>query len=216
MDVEGRRRIAQLIRQCAYEACSTKTILPGDAPFIAPVVELYAARRSACWQESSHASRHSSSVNHSDSATCGGGSRPSPSVTSILTVLESRMAATTQYVAEQTLRACRPFIESGEGIPVFSGLWFKVAFGRSRRAMRQPFSPDLRQRIAQAVEQGGTVRAVAARFGVSVSAAVRFGQRARADVDLAPSPPGCVSGCKPSPISRCGAWRPRSAGAGQR
>ena len=56
--------------------------------------------------------------------------------------------------------------------------------------MRQPFSLDLRQRIAAAVEQGSTVRAVAARFGVSVSTAVRLGQKARAGLDLAPGKPG--------------------------
>ena len=56
--------------------------------------------------------------------------------------------------------------------------------------MRQPFSLDLRQRIAEAVEQGGTVRAVATRFGVSVSTAVRLGQKARAELDLAPGKPG--------------------------
>ena len=43
--------------------------------------------------------------------------------------------------------------------------------------MRQPFSLDLRQRIAEAVKQGGTVRAVADPFGVSVSTAVRLGQK---------------------------------------
>ena len=56
--------------------------------------------------------------------------------------------------------------------------------------MRQPLSLDLRERIATAVKDGGTVRAVAARFGVSVSSAVRFGQKARADLDLAPGKPG--------------------------
>ena len=56
--------------------------------------------------------------------------------------------------------------------------------------MRQPLSLDLRQRIAAAVKAGGTVRAVAARFGVSVATAVRLGQKARADLDLSPGKPG--------------------------
>lgn len=53
-----------------------------------------------------------------------------------------------------------------------------------------PLSLDLRQRVAWAVKEGGTVRAVAARFGVSVATAVRLGQKARADRDLAPGKPG--------------------------
>ena len=60
--------------------------------------------------------------------------------------------------------------------------------------MQQPLSLDLRRRIAKAVEEGGTVRAVAARFGVSVATAVRLGQKARAGLDLAPRKlggPGC-------------------------
>ena len=56
--------------------------------------------------------------------------------------------------------------------------------------MHQPLSLDLRRRIAQAVKEGGTVRAVAARFSVSVATAVRLGQKARADLDLAPGKPG--------------------------
>ena len=56
--------------------------------------------------------------------------------------------------------------------------------------MRQPLSLDLRQRIARAVKDGGTVRAVAARFSVSIATAVRLGQKARADLDLAPGKPG--------------------------
>lgn len=58
--------------------------------------------------------------------------------------------------------------------------------------MQQPFWLDLRQRIAHAVKEGGTVRAVAARFGVSVATAVRLGQKARAGGDLAPGKPGGV------------------------
>lgn len=56
--------------------------------------------------------------------------------------------------------------------------------------MPQPLSLDLRHRIAAGVEGGGTVRAVAARFGVSVATAVRLGQKARAGLDLTPRKPG--------------------------
>jgi putative transposase len=50
----------------------------------------------------------------------------------------------------------------------------------------QALSLDLRRRVGKAVVNGGAVRAVAARFGVSVSTAVRMGQKTRAGLDLAP------------------------------
>jgi len=46
--------------------------------------------------------------------------------------------------------------------------------------MVAPLSMDLRHRIAVALAEGETVRAVATRFGVSVASAVRIGQRHRA------------------------------------
>ncbi len=56
--------------------------------------------------------------------------------------------------------------------------------------MPSSLSLDLRRRIAAAVVAGETVRAAAARFGVSPSTAVRLGQRARAGQDLAARPRG--------------------------
>ncbi len=56
--------------------------------------------------------------------------------------------------------------------------------------MPSSLSLDLRRRIAAAVAAGETVRAAAARFGVSPSTAVRLGQRARAGQDLAARPRG--------------------------
>jgi transposase len=52
--------------------------------------------------------------------------------------------------------------------------------------MPKALSLDLRTRIAAAVVKGGTVRAVAERFGVSAATAVRLGQRARAGEGLEP------------------------------
>ncbi len=56
--------------------------------------------------------------------------------------------------------------------------------------MPSSLSLDLRSRIASAVAAGETVRAVAARFGVSAATAVRLGQKARAGQDLAARPRG--------------------------
>ena len=56
--------------------------------------------------------------------------------------------------------------------------------------MPSSLSLDLRRRVAAAVVAGETVRAAAARFGVSPSTAVRLGQRARAGQGLAASPRG--------------------------
>lgn len=46
--------------------------------------------------------------------------------------------------------------------------------------MIAPLSIDLPMRVAAALEEGGTVRSAAKRFGVSVASAVRIGQRQRA------------------------------------
>jgi transposase len=48
------------------------------------------------------------------------------------------------------------------------------------QSMVAPLSVDLRMRVAAALEEGETVRSAARRFGVSVSSAVRIGQRQRA------------------------------------
>ena len=45
--------------------------------------------------------------------------------------------------------------------------------------MVAPLSIDLRTRVATALAGGGTVRAAARRFGISVASAVRIGQRQR-------------------------------------
>ena len=49
-----------------------------------------------------------------------------------------------------------------------------------------PLSMDIRMRVAEALEDGETVRAAAKRFGVSVASAVRIGQRQRAGRGQAP------------------------------
>ncbi len=56
--------------------------------------------------------------------------------------------------------------------------------------MHPPLSLDLRERIAAALHEGATVRAAADRFGVSVSSAVRLGQRMRSGRGLAPAKAG--------------------------
>ena len=56
--------------------------------------------------------------------------------------------------------------------------------------MPKALSLDLRTRIAAAVAQGEPVRAVAARFQVSASSAVRLGQKLRAGAGLAPAKRG--------------------------
>lgn len=47
--------------------------------------------------------------------------------------------------------------------------------------MPAPYSGDLRQRVAAAVAQGASARSAAGRFGVSVSTAIRWAQRWRAE-----------------------------------
>jgi transposase len=46
--------------------------------------------------------------------------------------------------------------------------------------MARPYSLDLRERVVEAVADGQTCRAVAARFGVSVASVVKWSQRFRA------------------------------------
>jgi transposase len=47
--------------------------------------------------------------------------------------------------------------------------------------MPAPYSGDLRDRVAAAVAAGASVRATAGRFGVSISTAIRWAQRLRAE-----------------------------------
>jgi transposase len=68
--------------------------------------------------------------------------------------------------------------------------------------MGKALSLDLRIRVASAVAQGEPVRAVAARFQVSASSAVRLGQKLRSGAGLAPAKRG---GPRPSPITAAAA-----------
>lgn len=56
--------------------------------------------------------------------------------------------------------------------------------------MAKALSIDLRRRIVDAVEAGASCRAAAARFGVSVSSAIRFVARARTRGNLKPDKRG--------------------------
>lgn len=56
--------------------------------------------------------------------------------------------------------------------------------------MTAPLSNDLRERVVRAVEGGESCRAVAARFGVAVSSAVKWSQRHRATGSVAPAKMG--------------------------
>jgi transposase len=56
--------------------------------------------------------------------------------------------------------------------------------------MAKALSVDLRRRVVDAVEAGASCRAAAARFGVSVSSAIRFVARARTRGDLEPDKRG--------------------------
>lgn len=56
--------------------------------------------------------------------------------------------------------------------------------------MARPYSVDLRERVVARVLSGETVRAVAATFGVSVSAVVKWSQRYRARGTVAPGKMG--------------------------
>lgn len=60
--------------------------------------------------------------------------------------------------------------------------------------MSHPLSLDLRERIALALSDGATTRAVAQRFDVSVATAVRIGQKQRAGQGLLP---GKIGGHRP-------------------
>lgn len=56
--------------------------------------------------------------------------------------------------------------------------------------MTAPLSNDLRERVVQAIEAGESCRSVAARFGISVSSAVKWSQRYRATGSVAPGKMG--------------------------
>jgi transposase len=47
--------------------------------------------------------------------------------------------------------------------------------------MPAPYSGDLRERVAAAVAEGASARSAAGRFGVSISTAIRWAQRWRAE-----------------------------------
>ena len=65
--------------------------------------------------------------------------------------------------------------------------------------MANALSLGLRQRVVAAVEAGASRRQAAARFGVGVSSATRWGAQARTTGDLEPRRRG---GCRPSRIDR--------------
>ena len=52
--------------------------------------------------------------------------------------------------------------------------------------MTRPYSNDLRERVVSAVALGASCRAVASRFGVSVSTVVKWSQRYRRTGSVAP------------------------------
>ena len=56
--------------------------------------------------------------------------------------------------------------------------------------MTRPYSNDLRERVVCAVTEGDSCRAVAARFGVSVSSVVKWAQRYRRTGSVAPGKVG--------------------------
>ena len=56
--------------------------------------------------------------------------------------------------------------------------------------MTAPLSNDLRERVVQAIEAGESCRSVAARFGISVSSAVKWSQRYRATGSVKPGKMG--------------------------
>lgn len=56
--------------------------------------------------------------------------------------------------------------------------------------MTAALSNDLRTRVVEAIEAGGSCRSVAARFGVAVSSAVKWYQRYRATGSVAPAKMG--------------------------
>ena len=56
--------------------------------------------------------------------------------------------------------------------------------------MTRPYSNDLRERVVEAIAGGESCRVVAARFGVSVSSAVKWSQRYRRTGSIAPDKMG--------------------------
>ncbi len=56
--------------------------------------------------------------------------------------------------------------------------------------MTAPLSQDLRKRVVRAIAAGESCRSVAARFGVSVSSAVKWSQRFRATGSVSPAQMG--------------------------
>ena len=56
--------------------------------------------------------------------------------------------------------------------------------------MAKALSVDLRDRVVAAIEGGSSRRQAAARFGVSVSSAIRWRARERATGDVSPGPQG--------------------------
>src|ERR1700693_4467806 len=81
--------------------------------------------------------------------------------------------------------------------------------------MAKPYSMDLRERVVNAVEEGGLSRHEAAsRFGVGVSTAIAWGRRFRATGGGAP---GQMGGHKPKAIrDEHAAWLLHLAWAGGR
>src|SRR5882762_9033768 len=88
--------------------------------------------------------------------------------------------------------------------------------------MAAPYSGDLRQRVAAAVAQGASARSAAGRFGVSVSTAIRWACRWRAEGHAAPRSDGGRSPFAPAgaPIGSIGVAGPAAgpdlAGAARR
>ncbi len=79
--------------------------------------------------------------------------------------------------------------------------------------MGKPYSIDLRERVVRAVEQKGmSRRAAAARFGVSVSAAINWVKRKRLTGSVAP---GQMGGHKPKPSAMVTATGCLSAASGR-
>ena len=60
--------------------------------------------------------------------------------------------------------------------------------------MGKPISDDLRERAVAAYVEGGSCRAVAARFGVGEASVVRWGQLFRATGRVSPKPMGASRG----------------------
>ena len=69
--------------------------------------------------------------------------------------------------------------------------------------MVRPYSDDLRKRVVDALNSGLSCRAVAERFGVSVSAVVKWSQRFRETGSVSPKRMG---GYRPFALSRERDW----------